>query len=248
MGVRELTLLGDYGEKTFRDPALICQKGENIQLIEVDIRGWEGVGVSLTSSKNVLIQNCRALQCAKEGFQLAAEDLHCMTNIASGCGTGFYANGLGKKILLEGNISGDHRGPGFVLENAHQAVAISNNASFNRGNGLLLKSLQSSLIVANMIMNNNLESTDKAGIHLTAECKKNRLLYNNCSDEQLHPSQWRGIAEDRTCSRNVIRANVSCPIYKNPFKVNVPTLSSEGEKSLILDNVTQTLTLTGAPL
>jgi len=86
------------------------------------------------------------------------------------------------------------------------------------------------------------------GIRVAAGCEKNRVWCNNCSDEQIHPTQTIGVLEAEGTKENDIHFNVTCPLHVHPERTVADTLESHGERTSAADNVTQTEVPSGSSL
>lgn len=243
--IRDLSILGSYTGHSYREPAINISNIQDAQIIAVDIRGWDGSGISV-SGGGVQVQDCRAFQCGGDGFRFTGCTVQSTANIANGCRNGFVLQSTLAGARVEGNISAINREAGYLLESTPQLLLLANNANYNGMDGVLLKNVQGAVVAANTVMNSSQSLRDGAGVRLEGATKECQILYNNCSDEQLHPTQLQGIVESNQAGPNTIRFNVTAPIHMRPNARHASSLLSEGKGSTVKDNQTETLRPTGS--
>jgi len=236
--VRELTVLGAYGGKASRKPAIAFRNVTGGRIEEVDVRGWEGSAVAALKG-SVTVRDNRAIGCAGDGFSFDGGKVDCTTNIARGCRNGFVVKGTGAGSRLTGNIAGWSAAGGYDVQRSPGLLLLANNASFSARDGFRLTGTEKALVVANTAMNNNQAFAGHAGIRLGAGSKGCQVVYNNCNDEQQHPTQGRGIVEEKGSGGNTIRFNIAAAISRSRIDRTVKPLTIEGEGSVVKDNIAE---------
>jgi hypothetical protein len=205
--VCDLVILGEYGRRAVRSPAIVFQDVKKAELAAVDVRGWEGTAVKIAGGR-ALVRECRALGCAGNGFELSQCQVNCLDNIARECASGFVISRSSPDSLLEANIAGGNRGNGYRFEQCAGIRVYANNAHLNDENGLLLENTEKAEVVANMLAKNNQAYGEGCGIRLAGNSRDCRHYYNNSQDPQLQPSQTRAIVEDKPAGGNLLRFNL----------------------------------------
>jgi hypothetical protein len=207
--IRDLVILGEYERRDFRSPGIAFEEVQQGELSAVDIRGWEGTAVRVTSG-DVQIRDCRALGCAGNGFHFLQCRFQSEGNIARECVQGFVVSANVSESHLTANIAAGNRGNGFQIDQAQKLRVYSNNGNFNDLNGIRVENTKDSDFVANMLANNN-QSSDEAvaGIHLTGHTTGCGLFYNNFQDTQTQLTQNLGIIVVVPARRNRIQFNLS---------------------------------------
>jgi len=115
-----------------------------------------------------------------------------------------------------------------------------------RGDGLSLQGASDAIITDNTAMNNNQAFSGHAGIRLGAGSTGCQVLYNNCNDEQTHPTQGRGIVEEKGAGGNTIRFNIAATMARAHIDRAAKKLAIHGRASIVEDNLGLSLVFRGS--
>jgi parallel beta-helix repeat protein len=239
--VRHLTIIGTYGtEAPDSEPAIGSDGAENLEVRNVDVRGWSGAAFHLLSGSAKIV-NCRTLFCAGDGFFAERCRLQAETSIADSCRAGFRIMGpVADSPRIVGCVAGRCSGDGFVVEGADGALIFGNTSSLSSGSGFRIRGGSNGVVIGNQANLNNLSGLElAAGIVIEGDARKTVVAYNSCSDDQIFPTQIPGILETETVSESRIVGNLTTPVQFHPSRPTAPSLVTRGKGTFFSGNVTQ---------
>jgi len=239
--VRDLAIEGPWRAGPAPGPAVSGSNVENVQLLALDVRGWNGPGIGLDGVKGLTIRDCRVLRCSSNGYYVQnglGVLLEC--NSAVSCGAAGFLINQAREVRLCGNIAALNQGDGFRVS-AEDALLAANSASNNLADGILVAEAQRVTVAGNTCAGNNQCGRDGAGIRIGAGAVGTRVLFNNCGDEQLYATQLVGIREEAGAAKSEIRYNVTATLCTRRGHEGEPSLIAAGRDSLVADNWTETI-------
>lgn len=209
VAIRDFSVVSEYRPEATRPPAIELNQATSSSCVAIDIRGWEGGGISVTGG-DVTIADCRAFGCGGAGFSADRCHLTMRTCIARDCATGFDVRRFSAASSLFGLIAGMNWRNGFRLRECANLSINSCNASRNGAAGFQLEACRGAAMLACVAMQNSLSEPGRfAGVQLADHCRQNTIGYSLLADIQGLPAPRNlAVKADATSGENVIRYNV----------------------------------------
>ena len=246
IGIRELTVLSAYDPALERAPAIALADCREARLDSIDVRGWEGDAIVVAGSA-ITIQDCRVFGAAGDGFRVAGPDIGINSSLARSCRRGFVLQNAAR-ARIEASIASGNQASGIAIAGGAAPLVYANSSSYNGGDGMVLTEVDGGHVLGNLCRANNQGLKGAAGIRLGQGAAGLAVVYNHCSDDQIHATQAQGIVEEKVARGNTIRYNLACPFYMNHQLRRQPAIVAAGDDSTVADNLVRSAVPSGSSI
>lgn len=203
--IRELSVLSSYEASAHRAPAILFRRAESASCAEVDVRGWEGDGISARESR-IVISDSRAFGCGGAGFRMEDASFTLAYGIVRGCGVGVAVWRGRSGSLLHSLVSVNNLQEGIRLRESSGITVAACQVSMNGREGVLLDACAESVAQGLAVGRNSRSEPGRfAGIRLAGDSRGNLVSYALVFDDQHSATQRTAVKEEASAGGNTIR-------------------------------------------